>query len=114
MPRSLGTVVSKDFRDKLEDMYPKAFETPHKIAFFRHVLYLQDKCVDTSKEFISVSNRTLFHKVIKERVLDIRDNGFSVMNFVTEFQDCIDFPLNVTEYSITKRLAREFNPELPQ
>ena len=114
MPRSLGTVVQKEFRDALREIYPKVFENPQRISFLRHTLFLQDEYADSDSGFERTNGKNLYHEKIKRYVLRTRDRGFPVMKFITEFQDFIDFPLNVTDYSIKDGLAREFSPELPK
>lgn len=116
MTYTFGTVVSKEFRDTLAARYPKIFENSNRIKFFWHILFnlhAQKVKYQGGSIIYNKEPSPVHYEWLRKSLLGERDNSFNTIQFLTEFQDSIDFPLNLTGYSVKYNLCRTFDPSVP-
>ena len=101
---NFGIVTSKKFRTEFKDRYPVVFKNPDYIKFLYFILFGAR----------SEEGRVIHHQYIMKKVLNKRDNTFSTGAFLENFQEAIDFPLNVTAHSYEEGKARTFDPSFPE
>lgn len=114
MAYTFGTVVSREFRDTLAAKYPRVFESPNRVKFLYYILFIRRLWAEETEEQFTcgVNSTPLHHEWLRKKLLGERDNSFSTLDFLRKFQDSVDFPLNLTGYSVAENICRTFEPSL--